>query len=310
MPDPRPTGLPPDVAAHVRTYLGAFLPAGEVDEAVGEVASDSGFWGDTDEADILAVAHAVLASRLRVATDVEVLVLNEDVGLTVPGIAAVLALPPAQVRRILDEALAVLADPERTDPELADPAGGTRASAAAPTPPAPSTSPAPSTPPAVAPEGRPVPPAPGPAPGQARARRAMLLGGALAIVVAAIAGAWLVGGSDACPGEAAVCVTEAVLTDEVDASTGEPGADQERFALDDPVTLWFSFERQREPAAPFEVRWYREGVLLYATDVRLGTGDQLNVSLAGLWSDQPGRYRVEVAEGDRLLVERDFRIDG
>ncbi|MBW3658097.1 MAG: hypothetical protein KY457_05625, partial [Actinobacteria bacterium] len=306
MPGTRVNGpLPPDVEARVRAYLAAFLPADAVDDAVAEVASDSGFWGDTDVTEVLAVAHAVLASRLRVATDVEVLVLNEDAGLSVTQIAAVLALPPAEVRRILDDALAVLADvdgdadgvtvePEPLHPR-GDPHPGPRAPADETAPVSPATAAAPTA----------TPP-----PRRRRRQRVLLLGAALAVVGVALVAAWSLGGSDGCSAGVSLCVTDAVLTDEVDASTGAPGADRASFGADDPVTLWFAFERQGPEPGPLEVRWYREGTLLYTTEVRLGSGDRLNVSLAGLWSDQPGRYRVEVAERGQVLLERDFRIEG
>lgn len=298
MPDTRATGpLPPDVEARVRAYLAAFLPAGAVDDAVDEVTSDTGFWGDTDDTEILAVAHAVLASRLRVATDVEVLVLHEDAGLSVPEVAAVLALPPAAVRRILDEALAVLADVE-------DDAGGTPAAAG----------------PVVAGGDAPagVAPAPGPAAGtvpgdtptRPRRQRVLLLAAVLGVVAVALVAAWGVGRPDGCPPAASLCVTEAVLTDAVDPATGTPGVDRTAFTVGEPVTLWFAFERREPAPGPLEVRWSRDGTLLYATEVRLGAGDRLNVSLAGLWSEQPGRYRVEVVGREELLVERDFRIEG
>lgn len=298
MPDTRAPGpLPPDVEAQVRTYLTAFLPPDAVDDAVGEVASDSGFWGDTDDTEILAVAHAVLASRLRVATEVEVLVLNEDVGLSVPGIAAVLALPPAQVRRVLDDALAVLADVEQEDTSAVRDAGGGTSARPGPAP-APSSGEVPGAAP------------PSPVSPRRRRQRVLLLTATVAVVVVALAAAWRVGRVDDCPASVSLCITEAVLTDAVDPATGAAGTDRTSFTLDEPVTLWFAFDRQGPDPGPLEVRWYREGTLLYATEVRLGSGDRLNVSLAGLWSDQPGRYRVEVAERDQLLLERDFRIEG
>ncbi|MBW3621726.1 MAG: hypothetical protein KY461_15895, partial [Actinobacteria bacterium] len=217
-PPRAPGGLPPDVAARVRTYLAAFLPPEAVDEAVDEVAADSGFWGDTDETEILAVAHAVLASRLRVATDVEVLVLNEDVGLPVDRIAAVLTLPPAEVRRILDEALAVLAGADVDDP-APDPSGaddpGTVVTAEAIASPPPRT-------PAVG--------------GGRRRPRILLVLAALVLIGIALAAAWVGGGADGCPGTASICVTSSVLTDEVDPATGQPGPDRTSFAVGDPVT--------------------------------------------------------------------------
>lgn len=309
MPDTRAPGpFPPDVEARVRAYLAAFLPPDALDDAVAEVASDSGFWGDTDDTQILAVAHAVLSSRLRVATDVEVLVLNEDAGLSVSEIAAVLALPPTEVRRILDDALAVLADVDGdagdARPEPGDGALGLRAD---PRPhaevvPSERSAPVPTAPPDAAPSSSPVP--------RRRRQRLLLLAAVLAVVGVALAAAWSVGRGDGCPAGVSLCVTEAVLTDAVDPSTGAAGTDRTSFGPEDPVTLWFAFERRSPDPGPLEVRWYREGTLLYDTEVQLGSGDRLNVSLAGLWSDQPGRYRVEVAERGQVLLERDFRIEG
>lgn len=296
MPPRPPDPLPPEVADRVRTYLAAFLPAPAVDDAVAEVAADSGFWGDTDETEILAVAHAVLTSRLRVATDVEVLVLNEDVGLPVERIAAVLAMQPAAVRRILDEALALLADTDVDDPvagSVAPPADRV-ASVAAPADPA----------------GQPVgaPVTPDASPRIRRRPRLAVVLAALLVVAVALAAAWVGAGADDCPATASICVTGSVLTDDVDPATGAPGPDRTSFAVGEPVTLWFSFSRRRAEAGPVEVRWSRDGAPLYATDVRLGSGETLNVSLAGAWSDEPGRYRVEVVEGEHVLLARDLRI--
>lgn len=320
MSETRATGpLPPDVEARVRAYLAAFLPPEAVDEAVDEVASDSGFWGDTDDTEILAVAHAVLASRLRVATDVEVLVLNEDVGLSVPEIAATLALPQVQVRRVLDHALAVLADvddrprpsagPAATDPGMTDPGVTDAGPSVAAAPDVRRPPPSPDDPAVAPPAPASVPTGPVPSRRRRRRQRVLVLTAALGVVVVALVAAWVVGRDGGCPAGGSLCITQAVLTDAVDPSTGAPGPDRTTFAVDEPVTLWFGFERQRPDAGPLEVRWYREGTLLYATDVRIGSGDRLNVSLAGLWSDAPGRYRVEVAEEDHLLLERDFRIE-
>lgn len=175
MPTSRVTGpLPPDIAARVRAYLGAFLAPEQLDDAVEEVAADARFWGDTAETDILAVAHGVLASHLRVATDVEVLVLNDDVGLSVPEIGAVLGLPPTEVRRTLDDALAVLAEPEAAPPSPAP-----TAAVPAPVPePRPGAEVAPPTAPAPAPirQGRPP---------------VAVLVAAVVVVVAAIVVAWV-----------------------------------------------------------------------------------------------------------------------
>jgi hypothetical protein len=306
MPEPRATGpLPPDVAVRVRAYLAAFLPPTAIDEAVDEVTDDSRFWGDTDAVEVLAVAHTVLGSRLRVAPEVEVLVLQEDVGLTVPEIAGVLGLPATEVRGMLDEALAVLADPELAD---ASP-GGTAPSPSqeAGRPPAADApaSPPPATP---APASAPSADRPSPARGARRRQRLVVLAVVFGVVLVALGAAWLLGGDGGCPGEADVCVTEAVLTDAVDPGTGAPGPDRDVFGTDDQITLWFSFERRTPDAGPLEVSWYREGMLLYGTEVRLGDDDRLNVSLAALWSEEPGRYRVEVADGAHILAERDFRV--
>lgn len=286
--------LPPDVAERVRAYLAAFLPAGEVDDAVSEVAADTRYWGDTDQGQILAVAHTVLTSRLRIAVDVEVLVLNEDVGLTVPEIAEVLGLAPTEVRRILDEALAVVAEPEPAPapavvPEPV-PISTAEPAAAAPAVPA-------------GPEEH-VPPRAG-----SRRRATLLVAAALAVAVVAVLAAWVVGRDDGCPPGASVCVTDSVLTAEVDATTGVPGEDRDVFSLEEPVRLWFRFDRRELDVRPLEVRWYRDGAILYETEVRVGAGSELNVPFVALWADQPGRYRVEVAEDDRVLLTRDFRIE-
>lgn len=304
MPDPSSSGpLPPDVAVRVRAYLAAFLPPAAIDEAVDEVAADSGFWGDTDAVEVLAVAHTVLASRLRIAPEVEALVLQDDVGLTVPEIAGVLGLAPTHVRGMLDEALAVLGDPELADatpggtapalPDVPDHAGA--AAVTTPGPAAEERGPTDGAEPAVV--GR-------------RRQRLVVLGAVGAVVLVALAAAWVLARGDGCPVGAGVCVTETVLTDAVDPATGEPGEDREVFEVDDTVTLWFAFERQVAEPGPVEVAWYREGVLLYGTEVRLGDADRLNVSLAELWSEEPGRYRVEVVDGGRVLAERDFRVTG
>lgn len=175
------------MAVKVRAYLDAFLPPQAVDEAVDEVANDSGFWGDTEATQILAVAHGVLASRMRVATDVEVLVLNEDVGLSVPGIAAVLALPRGEVRRILDETLAVLADPELGEADR--PTGSARTTGVGPLP---------GAVPATREEQTDRPIAPGDAPPRSdlrtpdgRRRRLVLAAAALVVAAVALAAPWI-----------------------------------------------------------------------------------------------------------------------
>lgn len=107
-PTSEPLPLPPPLRERVRTYLAAFLPAEDLDDAVDEVASDAGYWGDGDDVAVLGAAHTVLGSRLRIAPEAEVLVLADEVGCDVATAARVLGRPGDEVAALLDRARAEL----------------------------------------------------------------------------------------------------------------------------------------------------------------------------------------------------------
>ena len=64
--------------------------------------------GDDSPATVLGAAHSLLSQRLRIAHDLEVLVLREDVGLSNEDTAAVMGLAPEESAALYAEALAVL----------------------------------------------------------------------------------------------------------------------------------------------------------------------------------------------------------
>lgn len=103
--------LPDELQERLRTYFAAFLPVAAVEDALDSVASTIAYWGDRDEVAVLAAARAELASRLRVAPDVEALVLHDDVGVPVPEVAEILDLPASRIRQMLDAALVELGEP-------------------------------------------------------------------------------------------------------------------------------------------------------------------------------------------------------
>lgn len=102
------TSLPLGLEDRLRTYFGAFLPDAAVDEALDEVVSDLHYWRDADEVSAFRTAHLSLTSQVRVATDVEALVLHHDAHLPVSAVARILGMPEADVGRLLDAALAEL----------------------------------------------------------------------------------------------------------------------------------------------------------------------------------------------------------
>ncbi len=330
---------PPHLVERVWAYFAAFLPPAAVDGAVDETLADADFWGDDDEVQVLRAAHAVLTSRIRVAADVEVLVLVEDLELDVDRAAEVVDLPPARVSALLDEAYAILAGPESAapaptpppettatppaspetsepEPRLADRIGIERevegSGAAAATPPVQIGR----TPPAA--DGSPTAPAPAPArPGVSAKTLAIV---AAVVLFAVVVLLLVLGGGDgdgggdgtaatACDETAPVCITEAVLTDTVD-SLGMPGTPTDTFGLGDDVKLWMQYDRNTDGAITLDVRWSRDGTTLYQTDFSLASNDRVTVGLAKLFMEEPGDYGVEVLAGDTVLVARDFAVTG
>lgn len=115
------TSLPVDLEDRLRAYFGAFLPEVAADEAVNEVAADLHYWHDVDEVSAFRTAHLLLTGQVRVATDVEALVLHHDADLPVPAVGRVLGLPEAEVRRRLHAALIELGEAPATSPSPHEP---------------------------------------------------------------------------------------------------------------------------------------------------------------------------------------------
>jgi len=73
--------LPPEYSRPARAYLAAFLGEREAVDAMHEVAADATYWGDDSLAAVLAVAHGVLLSRLRVTGEAAASWLVDELGL-------------------------------------------------------------------------------------------------------------------------------------------------------------------------------------------------------------------------------------
>ena len=134
------TPIPHDVEERVRTYLGAFLRGADVHDAMVGIRRDLEYWGDGGELAVFTAAHAELDSRLRIATNVEALVLHDDVGLPIPVVSEILAVPPEELRSMLRDALIELGeigpDPSPSATPVAIPDGGLVDTPSAPSPPA------------------------------------------------------------------------------------------------------------------------------------------------------------------------------
>lgn len=276
--------LPDELEEGVRTYLGAFLPAAAVDEALRGIREDLDYWGDDGTVAVFTAAHAELDSRLRIATDVETLVLHDDVGLPVADVAEILEIPPDDLRRMLRDALIELGEvgsDSSPSPPRSEPAGAEAPSTAAPS---------------VDEESGPL-----------RSLVAALVGLVLlgAIVIAVVVSA---GGPSACRDAADVRVTRGVVTDAI-GPDGAPAAQRDTFDEGDSVYLWVSFEERARSGQSHTVHWARSGVELYETDLQLPSGGQVNVALAPTYAT-PGTYTVQLRQDRCVLVEERFEIGG
>lgn len=73
--------LPPEYATPARAYLQAFLGEQEVADAMYEVVEDVTYWGDDSLPTVLAAAHSVLISRVRVTGEAAASWLVDELGL-------------------------------------------------------------------------------------------------------------------------------------------------------------------------------------------------------------------------------------
>lgn len=118
--------------------------------------------------------------------------------------------------------------------------------------------------------------------------------------------------SDEPLGEAGgVVLTGARVTDEIDATTGRPGAAVQRFAPGDTVRFWLAFDDSGAVAGrqTLFVTFTREGEEVFRTGFRLPqpTGQQ-NVALGSSQTQEPGEYRVIVAVDDEVIHETTFEV--
>lgn len=296
--------LPPHVVDRARDYFAAFLGPQSSDEALADLAADAAFFDDHQLADVLANAHLILEERVAPPEHLEALVLHDDVGLSIDEVGRVMGLGHSQVRSRVDEALTAVGEEPRYDTS-----DGPRVVIVASEEEGP-----PRGFPEVATEDR----------GPSTDRRTLLVLGAFGAAIFLALLAWAAtdpsdrGGSVAPPAEPqpcpsgadVVCLTDVALTTDVEA--GRPGRTVEGFGLDDPVVLWFAYEpgssAGAEPAAA-EVRWYRDGDLLYPDPLRLDPTGWAQSTFAAGYQTEPGPHRVDVVIEGRVAASTSFEIE-
>lgn len=307
--------------ADARAFLGALLRGDALETARAELDEDVGYWGDRDGVEVLRAARSVLHTHAKVSVEAELSVLLLDLGLDVPTIAAVLDTEPHDVRRI---AIANGLD-ELSDADLHAVPAASRPTPTRPGPESrtPTVAPPPATEPVATAAPRrtfddlsaPADPAPGtrdvplrePARGGSWRRWLVPLGlGAVALMLIVVMGGGT-GGS--------VSITDARMTEIVDRNSGEPGEARTRFTVGEDVRLWFSYRTGGDPET-VSITWWRiegedEDDLYTSSDVTLLDVEDgaLNVAMSSLFSTEPGEYRVEVNQGDEVLVDLSFRIE-
>ncbi len=108
-------------------------------------------------------------------------------------------------------------------------------------------------------------------------------------------------------------LTGAVVTDEIDPATGEPGEPRSTFDAGEPVRFWLSFDDTGAEAGrdTLFVVFTHEGVdePLFRAPFRLPqpTGQQ-NVTLGAGQTGEPGTYRVTVLVDDQELYRTSFDV--
>ncbi len=127
-PSSGPSPLPDDLVARARTYFGAFLSPDAADAALDQLRRTVG--DDLATPTVLRHAHDVLGERLRIASDLEVLVLREDVGIDADDAATVMGLSAAEVEELYAEALAVLEEEQGIPVRAEEPTAGREPEAA------------------------------------------------------------------------------------------------------------------------------------------------------------------------------------